>query len=132
VLARFAPRVLATGAKVLTEGELAPGLFLVLAGELVVQKKEPTGNGVVTLGILHEGDVAGEISLLTHMPATATVAASRKTAVAFLSRADVVKLLSEFPPARQYLEALSQRRLLGISAALLPAEVLDADELIVG
>jgi hypothetical protein len=39
-------------------------------------------------------------------------------------------MIKEVPGARQYLEALSQRRLLGLSAALWPAEVLDADDLI--
>ena len=60
------------------EGEHSPGLFLVLAGELVVQKEDPAG-GVVSLGILREGDIAGEISLLTGLRATATVVATRKT-----------------------------------------------------
>ena len=131
VLSRFTPRVLAPQERVLTEGEVSPGLFLVLAGELVVQKKDSSSTGVVTLGTLHEGDVAGEISLLTHLPATATVTATRKTAAAFLAHERALVLVREFPAARQYLEALSQRRLLGITAAVLPAEVLDADELIV-
>ena len=61
---RFAFRALQPGEKVLVEGEHSPGLFLVLAGELVVQKEDPAG-GMVTLGVLREGDVAGEISLLT-------------------------------------------------------------------
>jgi CRP-like cAMP-binding protein len=130
VLSRFTPRVLVPNEKVLTEGEASPGLFLVLAGELVVQKSSGE-SGTVTLGRLHEGDVVGEISLLTHLPATATVSAARKTAAAFLAHDRALQLVREFPAARQYLEALSQRRLLGISAALLPAEVLDADELIV-
>jgi CRP-like cAMP-binding protein len=130
VLSRFLPRILNPNEKILLEGERASGLFLVLAGELVVEKQDAQGSKM-TLNTLHEGDVAGEISLLTGMPATATVSATRKTHAAFLPREEVQKLMVEFPAARQYLEALSQRRLMGISAALLPAEVLDADELIV-
>jgi CRP-like cAMP-binding protein len=129
VLGWFEPRILSPGDKIHVEGELSTGLFLILAGELLVQKKDP-GGGAVTLGVLGEGEVTGEISLLTHTPATATVSSTRKTAVAFLSRDQFIQLITRFPSARAYLESLSQRRLAGISAALLPAEVLDADELI--
>jgi CRP-like cAMP-binding protein len=128
LLGRFAPRVLQAGEKALVEGQKAEGLILVLAGELVVTKH--SDGGEVTLSTLHEGDVVGEISLLTQMPATATVTAARRTAAAFLDREEVLRMIKEFPGARQYLEALSQRRLLGLSAALWPAEVLDADDLI--
>lgn len=131
LLSRFHPRVLAAGEKVLVEGDAGTGLYLVLAGELVVQKKDPSG-GVVTMGILREGDVAGEISLLTHLPATATVAATRKSVAAYLSREEFVALLTDFPQARAYFQELSQKRLAGLASAFMPAEVLDADELVVG
>jgi CRP-like cAMP-binding protein len=113
----------------LIEGEHSPGLFLVLAGELVVQKEDPTG-GVVSLGILREGDVAGEISLLTGLRATATVVATRKTATAFLDRAAFGELMKGYPNTRTYLEGLSDRRLKQIGEAMRPAEIIDADELV--
>jgi CRP-like cAMP-binding protein len=130
LLARFAFRALAPNEKVLVEGEHSPGLFLVLAGELVVQKDDPAG-GKVTLGILREGDVAGEISLLTGLRATATVLASRKTATAFLDRSAFAELMKQFPNSKTYLEGLSDRRLKQIGEALRPAEIIDADELVV-
>ena len=130
LFSRFQAKVVAPGDKLLVEGEPSTGLFLVLAGDLLVQKKDAFG-GMITLNILREGDVAGEISLLTNLPCTATVAATRKTVVAFLSRETFAKLLVDFPTARGYLQELSQKRLAGIASALLPAEVLDADELVV-
>ena len=114
----------------LTEGEHSQGLFLVLAGELVVQKEDPAG-GLVSLGILREGDVAGEISLLTGLRATATVVATRKTATAFLARPAFDDLIRRFPATRTYLEGLRDRRLQQIGEALRPAEIIDADELLV-
>ncbi|HZN95990.1 MAG TPA: cyclic nucleotide-binding domain-containing protein [Myxococcales bacterium] len=129
LLQRFAFRALAPNEKVLVEGEHSPGLFLVLAGELVVQKDDPAG-GKVTLGILREGDVAGEISLLTGLRATATVVATRKTATAFLERAAFAELMKQFPNTKTYLEGLSDRRLKQIGEALRPAEIIDADELV--
>jgi len=130
LLQRFAFRALAPNEKVLVEGEHSPGLFLVLAGELVVQKDDPAG-GKVTLGILREGDVAGEISLLTGLRATATVVATRKTATAFLERSAFADLMAQFPNTKTYLEGLSDRRLKQIGEALRPAEIIDADELVV-
>ncbi|HET9451778.1 MAG TPA: cyclic nucleotide-binding domain-containing protein [Aggregicoccus sp.] len=129
LLQRFSFRALQPQEPALTEGEHAPGLFLVLAGELVVQKEDPAG-GHVSLGILREGDVAGEISLLHGLRATATVVSTRKTAVAFLPRGAVEALFQRFPHARTYLEQLSTRRLKEIGEALRPAEIIDADELV--
>ena len=130
LLSRFTFRALQPAEKALVEGDHSPGLFVVLAGELVVQKDDPSG-GVVTLGILREGDVAGEISMLTGLRAAATVLATRKTATAFLDRASFEALLKEYPNTRTYLEGLSSRRLKQIGEALRPAEIIDADELVV-
>jgi CRP-like cAMP-binding protein len=130
LLARFTFRALQAHEKVLVEGEHSPGLFLLLAGELVVQKEDPNG-GVVRLGVLREGDVAGEISLLTGLRATATVMATRKTAANFLPRAAFDELVKAYPQTKVYLEQLSDRRLKQIGEALRPAEIIDADELLV-
>ncbi len=123
-------RALAAGEKIITEGAPVSGLFLVLAGELVVQKDDP-GGGMVSLGILREGDIAGEIAMLRGLRATATVAATRKTATAFLDRATFEALIKQYPGIREYLEGLSDRRLKQIGEAMRPVEILDADELVV-
>lgn len=130
LLQHFSFKALGTGERALKEGDHVQGMYLVLAGELVVQKDDPAG-GKVTLGVLREGDIAGEISLLTGLRATATVVATRKTATAFLDRSEFDALLQRFPDARVYLEELSQRRLRQIGDALRPAEIIDADELVV-
>jgi len=130
LLSQFRFRALLPGDNALVEGDHSPGLFLVLAGELVVQKEDPAG-GIVSLGVLREGDVAGEISLLTGLRATATVRATRKTATAFLERAAFDELLKGYPNLRTFLEKLSDRRLKQITEALKPAEIIDADELVV-
>jgi len=130
LLGRFTFRALLPREKALSEGELSPGLFLVLAGELVVQKEDPTG-GMVSLGILREGEVAGEISLLKGVPATATVMATRKTATAFMGREAFGELVTQYPEMKTYLEQLSERRQRMTAEALRPAEIIDADELVV-
>ncbi len=130
LLGRFVFKALAPAEVAIKEGEYAPGMYVVLAGELVVQKEDPAG-GVVSLGILREGDIAGEISLLNGLRASATVSATRKTAVLFLDRMAFDQLLVQYPQVRGYLEGLSERRLKQIGEALRPAEILDADELVV-
>jgi CRP-like cAMP-binding protein len=130
LLGRFTFKALQPREKALTEGEPAPGLFLVLAGELVVQKEDPAG-GVVSLGVLREGEVAGEISLMTGSPATATVVSTRKTATAYMDRAAFGELVKEYPSIKTYLEQLSEKRQKMTAEALRPAEIIDADELVI-
>ncbi len=129
LLARFNFKALQPGERVLAEGEHSTGLFVVLAGELMVQKDDPAG-GKVSLGVLREGDVAGEISLLTGLRATATVAATRKTATAALDRSAFGELMQSYPQMKVFLEGLSDRRLKQIGEALRPLEIIDADELV--
>lgn len=130
LLGRFEFKALAAGEKAISEGAQVNGLVLVLAGELVVQKEDADG-GLMSLSILREGDLAGEIALLKGLRATATVAASRKTAVAILSRPAFETLIKQHPKIREYLEGLSDRRLKMIGEAMRPVEILDADELVV-
>jgi hypothetical protein len=69
--------------------------------------------------------------MLKGLRATATVAATRKTAIATLDRGAFEGLLKAYPALREYLEGLSDRRLKQIGEAMRPIEVLDADELVV-
>ena len=57
--------------------------------------------------------------------------ATRKTATAFLERAAFHELVKAYPHTKTYLEQLSDRRLKQIGEALRPAEIIDADELLV-
>jgi CRP-like cAMP-binding protein len=130
ILGGFKFKALSAREAVIREGEPVTALVLVLAGELVVQKEDPAG-GMVSLSILREGDIAGEIALVKGLRATATVAASRKTAIALLDRQAFNALLEKYPTIREFLDGLSDRRLKQIGEALRPLEILDADELVV-
>lgn len=128
VLSRFTPRVVAPGERVIRQGEMAPGLFLVLTGELAVVKTEEDSD--IALGLLRDGDVFGEISLVTGNPATANVTATHKSAVAALPRESFEELVQSYPQVEDFLINLSQNRLSVIADALRPAEVIDADDLV--
>ncbi|HZH03567.1 MAG TPA: hypothetical protein VEY30_07260, partial [Myxococcaceae bacterium] len=60
-----------------------------------------------------------------------TVLSNRKTATAFLERAAFAELIEAFPNIKTYLEGLSDTRLKQIGEALKPAEIIDADELVI-
>ena len=69
----------------------------------------------------------GEVNGLPHLRRRR---ATRKTATAFIDRTQFLELLKSYPTIRSYLEGLSERRLKMIGEALRPAEILDADELV--
>jgi CRP-like cAMP-binding protein len=129
LLSQFVFKALSAGDRVIVEGEPVQALVLVLAGELVVQKEDPSG-GAVSLSILREGDIAGEIALVKGLRATATVVSTRKTAVATLGRVEFEALIKQQPKIRTFLDGLSDRRLKMMGEAMRPAEILDADELV--
>jgi CRP-like cAMP-binding protein len=129
LFSHFAFRALGPGETIISEGQQVQHLTLVLAGELVVQKEDPAG-GAISLSILREGDIAGEIAMVRGLRATATVAATRKTAIATLSRVEFEALLKRYPKIREFLDGLSDRRLKMIGEAMRPVEILDADELV--
>ena len=68
---------------------------------------------------------------LAGTPATATVVATRKTATAFMERSAFSELVKEYPSVKTYLEQLSERRQKQTAEALRPAEIIDADELVI-
>ncbi|MGC4114613.1 MAG: cyclic nucleotide-binding domain-containing protein [Myxococcales bacterium] len=126
VLQRFRGRIVPQGERVITEGSPSSGLFLVLSGEFSVTKKDASGEELA-LRVLGDGDVFGEISLLSGGPASATVAAVRKSAVAFLPREAYDELVGSYPQIEDFLVQLSQKRLSANAAAVQPAEIMDAD-----
>ena len=131
VLLKLKPRTVVCGERIVAEGEVAKGgLFMVMAGELAVTKKDISGE-TVALNLLQDGDVFGEISLLTGGPATATVTAVRRSIIAELAREEFDALAQTSPAVVDYLKALSDGRLKAIADSMRPAEVMDAEELIV-
>ncbi len=129
VLQRFRGKIVGAGERVITEGQPSPGLFLILSGEFSVAKKDAQGEPV-TLKVLKDGDVFGEMSLVSGAPASATVSALRKSAAAFLAREAYEELVQSYPQVEDFLIQLSQKRLAANEAAVQPAEVIDAEDLI--
>ncbi|HEY3447005.1 MAG TPA: cyclic nucleotide-binding domain-containing protein [Myxococcales bacterium] len=94
---------------IVTEGLPADGLYVVMSGEVYVRKKK---DGVeVRLATIKEGDLFGEISLLTKSAATATVAAARRSTILRLPRTAFDELISTHPQILMLVSDLSDERL---------------------
>lgn len=101
---RFRARDVRSGEVLVKEGEPSEGLFVILTGEAAVTAH---GNRVATL---REGELFGEMSLLTKTPATATVTAMRRTSLLRLPREDFDSLISSHPQILMLVAELTEHR----------------------
>jgi CRP-like cAMP-binding protein len=125
ILERFSSVGIPTDEIVIREGTPGPGLYLILGGEVEVNKFE--GDTRVHLANLHEGAVFGEISLVKDSPTTATVKATRGGEFLFLSKEDFQELVSERPEIKEALAKLSEERVHEQKQALARASVTSED-----
>jgi CRP-like cAMP-binding protein len=109
LIRRFDGHEIAAGTVIIREGDAGQGLFVVLAGEVEVSKRQASG-GELALARLRAGDVFGEMSLLTNQPTSATVTAALPSTILFLARDYFQRLIKALPAIRSYFEELAQRR----------------------
>jgi CRP-like cAMP-binding protein len=113
LLRRFVSADAASGQRIINAGDPGAGLYVVLRGEVVVSRDEADGH--VELARLGPSEVFGEISLITHEPATATVTATEQGAsLLFLSRDYFERLVAAVPELQRYFERLAEERLLDL------------------
>jgi len=117
LIRRFDGHEVAPGTVIIREGDAGQGLFVVLAGEVEVTKRQPSGSEL-GLARLRAGDVFGEMSLLNNQPTTATVRASRPSTILFLAREYFQRLVQALPAMRDYFEDLSANRHLDTAHAM--------------
>jgi CRP-like cAMP-binding protein len=110
---KFRARDVRRGEVLLEEGQASDGLYVVLSGEVDVLVK---GRKVASL---REGEVFGEMSLLTRSPATATVTAARHTSVLRLPREDFDRLIMTHPQVLEHVSELTDERAKANAAAQL-------------
>ena len=96
-----------SGVVLIPEGDVSPGLFVLLAGQITVHRASVGGEPIAVLG---PGDVTGEMSLLTREPAIATVTTSTKAFVLKLPGADFRKLIMTHPQVLAYVGELADTR----------------------
>ena len=101
----FAPR-----AVIVREGSTDESAFLVLSGCVAVRRKDPDSGIEFLLAELGEGEMFGEMALLTRKPRTASVIALEATTCGIIEQSDFDQLLAEHPAAvKAMMAALAER-----------------------
>jgi CRP/FNR family cyclic AMP-dependent transcriptional regulator len=94
------PELIAPGKLLITEGEIAAHMFVVLNGEVEVLHKGGSDHDV-RVALLGPGDWVGEMAILDVQPRSASVRALASSALLRINAADVRRLLYERDP-QQY------------------------------
>ncbi|MEF3274436.1 MAG: cyclic nucleotide-binding domain-containing protein [Chloroflexus sp.] len=105
IAARLQPRHVPRGTVVVRQGEAADSLYLIESGQVVI---EQSGQTIASLG---EGDLFGEISLLTGEPHRASARTLTTTDLLELPGADFYHLIKQYPALETDLRAIAERRL---------------------
>jgi type IV pilus assembly protein PilB len=101
----FAPR-----AVIVREGSDDDSAFLVLSGRVAVRRKDPDSGIEFFLAELGEGEMFGEMALLTRRPRAASVVAIEATTCGIIEQSDFDQILAEHPAAvRAMMAALADR-----------------------
>jgi CRP-like cAMP-binding protein len=114
---RFKMRQVGADDVLITEGKNSDGLYVVLHGQVKVEKVVEDGQEV-PLALLKEGDLFGEISLLTRKPAIATVTATGNTILLKLPRENFQELILTHPQILELVSQLSEVRRCATEAVL--------------
>jgi CRP-like cAMP-binding protein len=122
---KFKLREVKRGEVVIEQGGRPDGLYVVMHGEMEVTRKED--GRVVKLATLKEGDLFGEMSLLTRAPATATVTAGHRGIVLRLPKSAFDELMMTHPQILELISELSDTRK-RLTEAILSGEMKQPDE----
>lgn len=95
---------------VISEGGRPDGLYVVMHGACLVTKTAPDGDRQMPLAVLREGDVFGEMSLLSRAPASASVTATRRTLVLRLPKSVFDELMFTHPAVLEVVSELTDQR----------------------
>ena len=82
---------------IVREGSGDEAAYVILSGRVAVRRKDPDSGVEFVLAGLGEGQMVGEMALLTRKPRTATVVALEATTCAVLQRAALEELVSGHP-----------------------------------
>lgn len=95
---------LAGGAALFTEGQTGDSMFLILEGQMRVITRKRDNEESLLLRMLEAGDSFGEIALLSQIPRSATVEATKPSVLIRISAPALNQLLIEQPAlAAQFL-----------------------------
>jgi CRP-like cAMP-binding protein len=119
VVAAFAVRTVAADTTLCAQGQPGTGLFVILRGRCRVTFVEPGGTEL-TYPDMTEGDLFGELSLLGHRPATATVRAGTTCVLLHMPADEVHRLVLADAQASAAIKQIGGERLSRTFEALRP------------
>lgn len=102
-------RWITPGEAIVREGELGATFYIVKNGSVLVTTDQK-GESVVELATLGPGAFFGEVSVLKHVPRTATVVAKNDVEVYEFRQDEALQLLNRYPDFRANLDALILKR----------------------
>ena len=108
IVEKFKMRQAAAGEVLITEGKNSDGLYVVLHGSVGVAARK--GAQPVALARLKEGEIFGEMSLLTRKPATATVTSQGNSILLKLRRESFQELVLTHPQILELVSELTEKR----------------------
>ncbi len=111
-------KVFRTGAMLMREGNTGTEAYLILSGSVLVTK-EMSGTKVV-LGTYQQGEIIGEMSLISDKPRSATIQALEKTTVAVLTKQLLAEHLKKLPPYMEKIVSELTNRLQQTDAMIHP------------
>jgi predicted acylesterase/phospholipase RssA/CRP-like cAMP-binding protein len=102
---------LATGADLVTAGDEADELFVILGGSLEIIAPAGPGSAPVVLGMLGVGEIVGEIAVLTGGTRSATLRAAEPVEAIGIAAAPFAALLEREPAIGKELASIASARL---------------------
>jgi CRP-like cAMP-binding protein len=115
IIEKFRLRPSSRGEVLIAEGTISDGLYVVLHGSVSVSTKAK--GAPVELAQLREGDIFGEMSLLTRKPAAASVTATANALLLRLPRERFQELVVTHPQILELISDLTDKRAAATRAA---------------
>jgi CRP-like cAMP-binding protein len=116
IIEKFRLRQASGGEMLIAEGKYSDGLYVVLHGGVTVSTSAK--GAPVELARLREGDIFGEMSLLTRKPAAATVTAVSNALLLRLPRESFQELVLTHPQILELISELTEKRAAATRAAI--------------
>ena len=116
IVEKFKMKQAAPSEVLITEGKNSDGLYVVLHGAVQVAARKEAVH--VDLARLKEGDIFGEMSLLTRKPATATVTSTGNSILLRLPRENFQELVLTHPQILELVSELTEQRKSATEAVL--------------
>lgn len=103
-------RTFPAGANIFSAEQLAEAVYIILSGTVKVHVEQLNGRDV-TLSILGDGDVLGEMSIIDSVGRSASALTLEETSTLWMDNATFQQLLEEFPPVARNLVGILTARI---------------------